>query len=81
MSELRAARESIDELIMKRDELKQQLTLSQSAEKKAKQQLIDERSKDVGKHSEELELLREEIRENEELWKEKLTEMEKVCIF
>lgn len=79
ISELKAARESIDELTIERNELKQQLTLSKSAEKKMKQQLVDERSSNSSKHSEEVEELKEELKEMEELWKEKLADMERVC--
>ncbi len=63
---------------MERDEVKQKLRLSEAAEQRAKQQLLDERGKDATKNLKELEEIKTEAKENEEMWKEKLMETEKV---
>lgn len=79
--QLRAAQETIEQLTIERDEVKQKLNISQSAEQRAKQQLMEEKTKGATTSSEELEQLKIEAAENEELWKEKLMEAEKVSHF
>ena len=78
VSQLKTALESIESLTIERDEVKQQLNLSQVAEQRVKQQLSDEKSKRTAGHEVDLERLKREAEENEELWKEQLMEAEKV---
>ena len=61
-----------------RDELSQQLGLAQAAEQRAKQQLLDGKNTEVERMMEELEQVRQEALNNEDKWKERLMEVEKV---
>ena len=78
VSQLKTALESIESLTIERDEVKKRLNLSQVSEQKAKQQLADEKTRGTAGHEADLERLKREAEENEELWKEQLMEAEKV---
>ena len=54
------------------------MSLAEAAEQRAKKQLADERAKDTSSDLKELEEIKREAKENEEMWTEKLIETEKV---
>ena len=76
--QLRTAQQDAESLQDERDSLRVQLSLAQEAEQRAQAQLKEGNS-ESRKLNKEIEQMKQELQNNEEMWKEKVEELEKVC--
>lgn len=79
VTQLRTAQDEVESLQEERDRLQTQLGLAQTGEERARQQLKNVVEQELEKAKEDVEKIRQESLEMEQMWKEKVQELEKVC--
>ena len=79
VTQLRTAQDEVESLQEERDRLQTQLGLAQTGEERARQQLKNIVEQELEKAKEDVEKVRQESLEMEQMWKEKVQELEKVC--
>ena len=78
VSQLRSSQEEVESLTDERDRIQKQLVLSQAAERRARQQLKEGNDKEMERIIMEVEEMKKEAQENEEMWRQRLQDAEKV---
>ena len=78
LSQLRSSQEEVESLTDERDRIQKQLVLSQAAEHRARQQLKEGNDKEMERIIMEVEEMKKEAQLNEEMWRQRLQDAEKV---